>query len=372
MNTQQSNNQPQAPVPPPYYEDDEITLKELILKLQEFWREAWNNKGKIIGIAALMASAFIAKTYFEDTTYTSSLTFLVSDNNANNGGSGELAALLGYSGLNYELDKIVELARSRRVLNKVLFKEVEVDNKKDYLANHLIDIYDYQKKWDKEATNDLFQELQLKDFYFAHDNVDNFLPRAHRALNIVNELIAGSSFRNVKGLMEATYDKKTEMVRLSVTPKNEDLSIRLISAIFEELNEFYIEETIGRPRRTLKILEEKADSTLQLLNRVELQLARETDRNANTISRASDLSLGQLTRKVQTTNRVYEEILRNKEKVEFMLSSETPEFQVIDRTFIPIKSAASRLKALLIGGFLGGFLGVGYIIGRKIIRDAME
>lgn len=93
--------------------------------------------------------------------------------------------------------------------------------------------------------------------------------------------------------------------------------------------------------------------------------------NAALISRSSSLSFEQLSRKEETTNRVYQEILKNKERVEFMLSSETPEFQVIDRTFIPIVAASSKLKALLIGGFLGGFLGVGYIIGRKVIRDAM-
>jgi len=93
--------------------------------------------------------------------------------------------------------------------------------------------------------------------------------------------------------------------------------------------------------------------------------------NAALISRASSLSFEQLSRKVETTNRVYQEILKNKERVEFMLSSETPEFQMINRTFIPIVAASSKLKALLIGGFLGGFLGVGYIFGRKIIRDAM-
>ncbi|MFK7979395.1 MAG: hypothetical protein AB8G86_05410, partial [Saprospiraceae bacterium] len=138
MEKSQSYNQP--PIPPPYYEDDEITLKELILKIQEFWWEAWNNKGKIIGIAALLAGVFVFRTFFQKTTYTSSLTFLVSGGNEK-GGKDELAILLGYGNFNFQLDKIVELARSRRVLNEVLFREVMVDDNKDYLANHLIKIY---------------------------------------------------------------------------------------------------------------------------------------------------------------------------------------------------------------------------------------
>ena len=300
------------------------------------------------------------------------MTFLVSNSNSGKGNSDQLAALLGYGTFNYKLGKIVELARSRRVLNKVVFQKIKVDDKTDFLANHLINIYGYQKKWEKEAANDLFQELQLKDFYFTHSDITIFAPKEHRALNIVNERIAGSNFNNSKGLMKASFDKKTEMVQLSVSPQNEDLSIQLIGAIFKELNDFYIEETIGRPRRTLEILKIKADSTLKILNQQERQLALAKDRNANTISSTATLNLGQLSRKVETTNRVYQEILKNKEKIEFMLNSETPEFQIIDRTFIPIKDAPSKFKALLIGGFLGGFLGMGYIIGRKIIRDIMK
>lgn len=370
MNTPQSYNQP--PVPPPYYEEDEITLKELILKLQEFCWEIWRNKWIIIGLAPLLAGIFFMNTRSQQTTYTSSLTFLVSSNNKKVNSGGELGALLGYVTFNYELDKIVQLARSRRVLNKVLFQKVVLDDKTDFLANHLINIYGYHQAWQNEAANDLFEELQLKDFYFTHKNVTDFVPKEYRALNIVHELIAGNSFRNTKGLMTTTYDQKTEMVRLSVTPKNKDLSIQLIEAIFKELHEFYIEESVGRPRRALKVLEAKVDSTLFKLNSQEKELAIATDRHANTISQASNLNLAQLSRKIETTNRIYQEVLKNKEQVEFMLSSETPEFQIIDRTFLPIITAPDRMKTLLIGGFLGGFLGIGFIIARKFIRDAIK
>ncbi|NJK84155.1 MAG: hypothetical protein HC912_10515 [Saprospiraceae bacterium] len=40
-------SQEQLPTTPAtqYIEDDEITLKQLIEKIQEFWREAWKNNG---------------------------------------------------------------------------------------------------------------------------------------------------------------------------------------------------------------------------------------------------------------------------------------------------------------------------------------
>ena len=111
------------PSPPPYYEDDEITLKELILKLQEFVRELWNNKWQVIVIAGLVSALFLARAFMAEATYTSSLTFLVSSNNKSRTSvDQELAAILGYNVVNYELAKIVELARSRRIINPALFE----------------------------------------------------------------------------------------------------------------------------------------------------------------------------------------------------------------------------------------------------------
>ena len=363
------NNSP-SHTPPPYYDDDEITLKELILKLQEFWKEAWNNKIWIILTTSILAGIFLGKTYLDKTTYTSSLTFLVSGNGDKNG--GELASVLGYGVINYELDKIVELARSRSIINKVLLKKIVLDGKDDFLANHLIELYNYQEDWKEEAKNSLYEELKLNDFFFTHDKVTDFVPKEHRAINLLNELVAGNNFKGKKGLITINYDKKTEIVRISVMTNQAAIAVELLDAIYKELSHFYIEESIGRPRRTFKILAERADSLLRTLEAQEYQLAKASDRNLNVYSRTSNLGLDQLARKLQTTTRLYEEVLSNKEKVEYVISSETPEFQVIDRTFLPIKDAPSKLKALIIGAFLGSFLSIAYIIGRKIIRERVE
>lgn len=336
--------------------------------MQEFGRELWRNKWWVLLLSGLLAGLFIARTYKQIVTYKSSLTFLVSSNNAKPSNPA-LGELLGLGGVGYELDKIVELARSRRIITQVLLKKVRINDKEDYIANHIIDIYHLQNKWAAEVGK--YKDINLSGFYFTHSKETDFSSREHRALNLLHDIVAGSTFNNVKGIMVVSYDKKTDMVRLNVEPQNEELSSQLLDLIYIELNDFYVEETVGRPREALANLTLKADSLQVKLNNQERQLALEKDRSEGLISRASSLVLDQLDRRVQTTNRHYETVLNNKEKLEYILSTETPTFQVIDRTFIPIENKSSRLKALLIGGFLGGFLAIGYFIGRKIIRDAM-
>lgn len=359
------------PSPPPYYEDDEITLKELILKIQEFGREIWNNKWWVILFAGIVSGAFLLKAFLSESSYTSSLTFLVSSNKAKPAVDQELAAILGYNVVNYELNKIVELARSRQIVNPVLFERKVLENKEDYLGNHLINTYNFHEKWEEEAASSQYQDIQLNNFYFTSDSTANFDAREIRAITLIGELLAGSNLKGKKGLITSAYDKKTEMVNLTVKAKNKELSIFLLDAIYHSLYDFYQEETVGRPQRAFESLTIRADSLLNNLNALERQLAQQSDRYKNILSKVSHLKLDQLNRKVETTNRVYQEVLRNKERLEFMIGNESADFQIIDRTFVPIDNSTSKIMNVLIGGFLGAFLAIIYILSRKFFRDAM-
>ena len=63
----------QQNIPP--YQDDEITLKELIEKLLEFWRELWAKKWWIILIAIPFVLYFGYKAKNTPITYTAELTY---------------------------------------------------------------------------------------------------------------------------------------------------------------------------------------------------------------------------------------------------------------------------------------------------------
>lgn len=360
--------QPNPYTPPPYYQDDEITLKELIVKIREFWRELWRSKLFILLVAILGVAGFLAKARIEQTSYTAGLSFMVAENGSNEQGRALTPYGMDFSGV--ENNKITELARSGRIIQAILLDKVAIGNEYDYIANHLINIYELHDRWAKEPLVPEYAHLHLKDFYFTEDNVDSFSPREYRALNVLHELIAGNNLINEKGVMTISYNDDTDIFRLNVEVRNEALAMRLVESIFEELRTFYIEETIGRPQRTFELLRGQADSLAIVLRNIESQVAGATDYRGFTSSRSS-LRRNELQRELSLIEQEYGEVLRNKKSMEVLLSNEMPEFQVIDRTFIPVKNEPSKPKAILIGGFLGLFLAAIYVIGRKIIRDAM-
>ena len=347
--------------PPYYYQEDEITLKELILKLQEFWREIWKNKLLIILITAIVAVAFFLNAWRKEVTYTANLSFMLTEESNNRGGMAN--ELLGLGEVDYNLDKISALVTSSKIIYEALLQKGTINEQENFIANHLIEVYNLHEKWNKKVKGK-YEDFSLEDFYFSNRIRENYTRKEQRALKILQDLI-------VKKMLTVSYDKRTQVFLLNVTTLNESLSTSLVDNIYESLVAFYIDKTVGRPQRTYELLTLRTDSLSQLLDQEERQLALAKDRTEGLIGSTYQVTMGRLNRQVEQTNAQYMRALKNKEAVEYILQNNTPDFQIIDRTFIPLRNAASKLKALLIGGLLGGFLGMGYLIGRKIIRDAL-
>ncbi len=365
------NQVPQQPhYPPPYYQDDEITLKELILKIIEFWREIKKNLLWILVAGAIGAALFYLKSSMEETKYTATLSFMISEE-ADNKQVAVSPDLMGIGVVDYNLDKISALVKSSRIMQKALVRKVTVDGVNDYLGNHLIDIYELNNEWVKESVDGKYAYLALGGFRFNESRWPNFNPRERRALSILQDISVGNSLKKKKGFLTVSYDDATEVFLLKAATLNADLSTVLLSAVYEELTDFYIEKTVGRPSAAHLEASILVDSLYTQLTQAERSLAYAEDRTQGLIGSGARLNIADMSRKVQDIDSRYQQALKTKEALEAVLNRQTPDFLLIDRTFIPMADERSLLKQLIIGGFLFGFLAVVYILGRKIIRDAM-
>lgn len=350
-----------------FVEDDEITLKDLIKKIQEFWHEAWKNKWWIILVAALGASAFLLNAWLTPPTYPAKTVFML---NEEEGSTSGISSLLGQFGLGgggkskLNLDKIIELSKSFKILQVALFREVEVEGKKDFYANHIIRYYDFHDKWKKDTTG-------LVGFYFTHSQFDSFTRVENNALKQVHEQVKGGE--NTEAILSTTYDDKTGILSMSINSINEELSIGLMKAIYEELSNFYINKSVESKRTTYENIKFKVDSLRARYQQLSLTLARLEDQSYGILDKANLVRSNDLRTESQITILAYGEAVKNMELSDFQLRNATPIFQVIDSAVPPIKpNKSSKVSAILIGGFLGGFLSLGFFIGRKIIRDAMS
>lgn len=362
MDTQVNKTEPRG-------SGDEITLKELILKIQEYWAEIWRYKWWVVLVSGLFAAGFLVKAWLTKPTYTATLTFMV---NEDEGGSmGGVAAILGQFGFGggvqgqYNLDKIVQLAKSRRIIQEVLFDSLIINGKSDYIANHVIDLYEYDKKWENDTL--------LESFKFNREEIESFSRGEGKALQAIYGKLVGDMDKKTKGLATLDFNEESGILILSVSSLQEDLSIKTARKIYEELSKFYVDKTTEKQRQTFDNLTFKTDSIQKKLYATENQLAKFKDASQNLMLQQNNVEEQRLSRQLQVLTILYGEALKNRETADFLLKNATPFFQIIDEPVAPLRPIRrSKLIAIILGGFLGAFIVGLFLTGKIFYRTVMR
>lgn len=351
-----------------YIEEDEITLKELILKIKEFFQEVLKNWLLVILITIPVVLYFFYQAYKTPITYTSELTFMMNDDDGGAlGGLGGLAASFlggGGGGGEFNLEKMLSLLKSRNIIQQGLFEKAEINGEVDFFANFLIKEYEFHEKWKENE--------QLKDFIFKHDKVEDFSRVEYKALKSVYGKVIGSA--KTQGILSSNINDDTGIMTLEIESINETLSIKLLNTLFEKLSAFYVDKTIEKQKQTYEITVAKTDSLLGVMNYVQARLLKVKDTHRNTTLNQYRSEELKLEREYQINLIAYGEALKNREIADFTLKSKTPFIQSIDLPIPPLepnKNLMTYIKQIIIGGILGVFLAIAFIIGRKIYKDTM-
>ena len=346
--------------------ENDITLKELIFNLKEYYKEVVLN-WKLMFVVTLLLSTFLFyKAFSHPTNFPATLTFMLNEEDGDIGGMAGLAATFGFGGgsSEYNLAKIMALSRSRNIIQQLLFKGSSTTN---YLANQIILEYDMHDDWLDDTTG-------LKGFLFTHDSLAFFDRVSNSVLKELHNGLIGNPEKGKDGLITSYVDESTGIMSLTVSTTSEELSIQLVENLFKILSEFYITKSTEKQQATFKIAQFKSDSLLNLLNTVQYKYLKFGDTNHNLRLNQYEAQKIKMKRDIQVLTLVYGEALKNKEIADFSLRSKTPFIQVVDFPLAPLdpdKTIMSYISNLVLGIFLGVFLSFVYIIGRKVLRESL-
>jgi uncharacterized protein involved in exopolysaccharide biosynthesis len=119
------------------------------------------------------------------------------------------------------------------------------------------------------------------------------------------------------------------------------------------------------------ILQHQADSIRAELNSAIMGVATASD-NVFNLNSALNVKRTPSTRRqvdVQANTAILTQLVAQLELSKVSLRKETPLVQLIDRPILPLeKDKLGRLKALVLGGFLAGFLSVLYLVFSRLYR----
>jgi hypothetical protein len=334
-----------------FQEEEDFGIKDLVRMLKT-WKEVFvKNIFKIFFAGIIGGALGFGYAYISVPVYNAQLKFVMRSDPTNLGaGLSSLSSLLGSGtspgGTGSGLERVIELIGSDRIIGNAILEEATVNGKNDLLINHYIKLQSYRKKWEEDSI------LNKVDFPIGIIFSDlSFSQR--KAIKIIIASLIGKD--NTSKLIGKSFDKKSGVVTLAVTYKNEDFSIELTKAIYQEVIEFYSDQSLAATSNNVQVLTRKADSIRRELDATRRAFARNTDQALGLLLQEDKVESKSLSFKENMLSLMYAEVQKNLETLKYIEASSMPSFSIIDQPYSPIRPIYKN-KILFI--FVGFFISV--------------
>jgi uncharacterized protein involved in exopolysaccharide biosynthesis len=313
----------------------------------------------------------VGYAFTQKATYTANLSFALEDEKQGGGGlSGALglASSLGidlgtsaggaFSGAN-----LIELMKSRKIIEKALLNPITINGKTQSLAQYFISFNELNKNWSEKPA--------LKNIVFEVDvDRSNYTLQQDSILGKLYESIAGPN-----GLLSvAQKDKKISIINIEVKSTDEPFCKAFTESIAQEVSGYYIEIKSKKARQNMEILQRQTDSIRAELNGAITGVASAAD-NTFGLNPAMMVRKTPGTRRqvdVQANTAILTQLVTNLEMAKVSLRKETPLIQVIDKPILPLKKEkVGKLRSLILGGFLAVFFTALALIFKKLFAGIL-
>lgn len=354
---------------------DEISLKQLIIQIQDLGRYFLSKRLVIILFLLAGGGLGLGYSYFKKPIYTATTTFVLEDEKGT--GLGGLAGLASIAGVDlgtggggiFQGENILQLYRSRTMLEQTLLSTVDFDGKKQMLVDRFIEFNELKKKWEDKP--------ELVNLRFSEDTATKNGLR-FRTPNRLRDSILGIIVLNLNEnyLSVAKPDKKVSTIQVSVTAKDELFAKAFNDELVKKVNEFYINTKTKKTLQNVRILQHKTDSVRAVMNGAIYTAVAVIDATPNLnptrqIKRMAPSQTAQFS--AETNKAILAEMVKNLEMTKMSLLKETPLIQVIDQPVFPLtRDRLGKIKGTVFGMILGGFIISFILIIRRILKRILS
>lgn len=299
-------------------------------------------------------------------------------NDDSSGSLGGLTSMLGQFGLGMgspesNIDRIMDLARARVITESSIFQKGEMKETNDYFANLLIDELKTRKAWSKKSKFSFggSDELDLEDFRFSHDSISNFTLQENKALKKLYTHLVGKE--KTGGAFQTDYSELSGIMNFHLTSTNPELCVNLVNTYFDELSAFYVDKANEKQTQDYNLVKSKYDSIQTKLNSVQYSIADFEDKNKGLYRRVDNLREIKLRGEEMKLVNMLAEAEKQLQITQLAMENSQAYIQLIDRPLLPLRPInKGRVYYFLLGGLLGGFFSIGYLIFKKVYTDLLQ
>lgn len=333
---------------------DEMSVKDIVYTMRSAIKYLKSKYITILVWGILGCAIGLVYAIFNKTKYTATCTFVLDGGNREST-LGQYADLASFAGIDigggsangiFSGDNILELYKSRLMIEKSLLTNGAFNGKSEMLIDRYIDFNQLRERW--KTKNHI-------DSITFSGNPDKFNRKQD---SIIADIV--KTF-NKKILSVTKPDKKLSIISVAVTTNDELFSKEFDDKLVQNVNQFYIQTKTKIANQNVEILQKQADSVRSILNSSINGVAAALDASPN--ANPSLLSLRVPSQRkqidVQASSAIYEEIIKNLELAKVALMRGTPLIQVIDKPILPLES---KKVGKLLGAAVGGIIGIFFII----------
>lgn len=312
--------------------------------MAEFW---WNMRRQFI-IILIVANGLAALFYFlQKPQYHSETSFILEEKSSTGGSLSGLASQfgidlggLGAGGSIFSGDNILDIPRSRYIIEKVLLSKL--DSSKGKLSLTLADHYLPQ----------LHKRLPLVTF-----NGVAYPQPMTRLQDSILYLIFDKIVQ--KQLLVDRLNKKGSIIKVSMVSESEIFSKIFADRLVYETIQFYVDQKTSVSSKNIARLEKRADSLQRIINNKSYQSANLQILDANAAYKSTAVPVELSQREKTISFALYTEVVKNLEASRMSLASQTPIINMLDSAKYPLVNKKKPLWILLGSAtILVGFLSV--------------
>lgn len=331
------------------FRDDEISLRDLVMKIRNTYRVLLRNWWKLAIAGIIGGGLGFGYYWLKKTKYTAELVFVTAE--AEEGGLSKLSAIGSQFGFDFGGgssgafggDNLLELMKSRLLVEQTLFDSLTHENKR----------------------------FRLLEYYLRRDSLETSETPKVPLDGIVNREACGfrqdSLLKEVytritkEGLVVENQDKELSFKKVSFTDIDPVFAKAFVENLTENVTDFYLETKFRQARSNIRLLERKADSVERVLRSRMVSVAVQRDQNQFLTNTEGSVQMVKQQMEVQLLTTMYGEVVKNLELSRTMAAHNQPLIQVIDRPRFPLEDdGGGLLKYLVLGVMLGsafwGFL----------------
>ena len=359
--------------------NDEIDLIEL-------FRTIWRGRKIIFYSVGICFFIGLVIGFTSPKIYTSSATLLPSADKKGAAGLGGLNSLAGLAGVNLgsmlgqdgagiPVALYPKVVKSIPYLRELMHEKLEWEKYPQPMS-----IYEVACLKNKETSvGSIVMKYTLKlpwtIYHSLSDSPDNSEKKGEDdSLNVSDHLISLttqelSAIAMLSKAIEVDPDKKSDLVLLKVEMKEPLLSAQLADKAVKLLQRYIIDYKTKQSREKLNFVEDRMMEAKQDYETSRNKLFYYQDVHRYMIDERVNFEYQNLMDAYEMSSSIYKGLAQQLEQAKITVKEETPVFSVLEPVVVPqLPSAPRKILILAVSIFLGGFLGVIFLLFRTHLK----